>query len=196
MADGVGLTVSDLGSVPSGALVLLIGPPASGKSALAHELIASGAIDAEGVLSTDELRHELLGSRNDISGERAVFAELRRRLLVRMAEGQTTVVDATNLWPRRRARHIGVAQQYDRPVTAVVLSAPLDELLARNARRDRNVPPGSVVTMSRQADRLTDEMLLSEGCDVVVRLGGSPPASTAHQREAPPEDVRSSAPTP
>lgn len=151
--------------------MLLVGPPASGKSTLARHLVAMGAVDEDGILSADELRRELLGDARDISAERAVFAELRRRLVPRLAEGRTTVVDATNLWPRRRARHLRVARQHGRAVVALVVSAPLEDLLARNARRPQPVPPGGIVQMHRQAASITDEVLLDEGCALVVRVG-------------------------
>jgi predicted kinase len=43
-------------------LVLLVGPPASGKSSFARALIELGRLDAGGVVSCDAVRGELFGT--------------------------------------------------------------------------------------------------------------------------------------
>ena len=122
------------------------------------------------MLSADDLRAELTGDERDLSQEPQVFVRIRRELLERMAGGRTTVVDATNLWPAKRGRHIRVARSLHRPVVAVLFGdVPLEELLARNAARPNPVHPGAVVTMSRQAASITAEQLLAEGVDAVLR---------------------------
>lgn len=162
--------------MPEGALVLLVGPPASGKSTYAAALVAAGVVAPGDVLSSDDVRAELTGSAEDIARDRAVFVRLRRDLSERLAAGRTTVVDATNLWPRKRARHVRVAREHGRPVVAVLFEVPVGELLARNAARERSVPVPAVLGMARQMrENVTEDALRAEGADVVLRATSAAP---------------------
>lgn len=156
------------GPFPDGSLVLLVGPPASGKSTLAAMLVDAGVVDPGGVLSTDAHREALTGHAADSSADRRMWVLLRRELLERMAAGRTTVVDATNAFPRRRARHIRVAEQHGRPVVAVRFHVGVDELLARDAARSRHVHAAAIVGMAEQLAATRDEDLLAEGVARVV----------------------------
>ena len=151
-----------------GSLVLLVGAPASGKSALAQALIDAGLVDLHSVVCADEYRELLTGTANDLGHERRVFRAVRMTLHERLSQGATVVLDATNLSPKRRRRHIAIANEYGRSTVAIRFDVPAKELLARNARRTRQVPPGSIVLMSRQlSNGATVDELLSEGCVAV-----------------------------
>jgi predicted kinase len=156
------------GLFPDRSLVLLVGPPAAGKSTLAAELIAAGVVDAGDVLSSDAYRQALTGDERDTSLDRRMWVQLRRDLIERMAAGRTTIVDATNVFPRRRARHIRVAKAHDRPVVAVRFHVRTDELLARNEERRRQVHDAAIVEMAEQADTTGDDDLLAEGVSEVI----------------------------
>lgn len=150
-------------------LVLLVGPPAAGKSTFAAGLVAAGSVEPQDVLSSDAYREALTGDASDTSADRRVWVLLRRDLEERMAAGRTTVVDATNVFPRRRGRHIRVAKAHGRPVTAVVFDVPLDELLRRNAARPSPVPAGGVVFVAQSMPMTADpDTLVGEGVDHVV----------------------------
>src|SRR4051812_19179890 len=92
-----------------------------------------------------------------------------------MAAGRTTVVDATNLFARRRARHIRVAREYGRPVVAIRFEVPAAELLERNEQRERVVQSNVVVTMAVEmeehgaTDTLATEVDLVLDADEVTR---------------------------
>ena len=151
-----------------GSLVLLVGAPASGKSALARALVAAGVVDRHAVVCADEYRELIIGAANDLGHERRIFRVVRMTLHERLSQGATVVLDATNLSPKRRKRHIAIADEYGRPTVAIRFEVPAKELLARNARRTRQVPPGSIVLMSRRlADGATEEDLINEGCVAV-----------------------------
>ena len=154
--------------VEPGSLVLLVGAPASGKSALAQALVDAGVVDRHAVVCADEYRELITGHASDLGHERRVFRVVRMTLHERLSQGATVVLDATNLSPKRRKRHIAVANEYGRPTVAIRFDVPVKELLARNARRTRQVPPGSIVLMSRRlSNGATPEELLSEGCVAV-----------------------------
>lgn len=156
------------GPFPDGSLVLLVGPPASGKSTLAASLVDAGIVEPGDVLSSDAYRQALTGDARPSGADRRMWVQLRRDLVERMAAGRTTVVDATNLFPRRRARHIRVAEAHGRPVVAVRFHADVDDLLGRNAARSRQVHSAAIVEMAAQDRTTTDDELFAEGVGSVI----------------------------
>ena len=154
--------------VPAGALVLLVGPPAAGKSTLTAALVAAGEVDADDVLSTDTYREVLTGDALDLTSDRTVWVQVRERLVQKMAAGRTTLVDATNLFPRRRARHIAVAREYGRPVVAIRFEVAAAELLERNEQRQRELRPNVVVTMAVEMEEHAGTEALSDEVDIVL----------------------------
>jgi predicted kinase len=150
--------------------VLLVGPPASGKSTLAAALVAVGVVDAHDVLTADRYRARLTGDAADLRSDRRVWPLLRLHLQERLALGHTTVVDATNLAPAKRARHLRVAHALGRPVVAVRFDVPLDELVLRNQRRRRAVPERPLRDLAATAAAVDDATLLAEGVDEVLAL--------------------------
>ena len=157
--------------LPRGALVLLVGPPAAGKSTLAAALVAAGEVDADDVLSTDTYREVLTGDALDLTSDRKVWVQVRQRLVDKMAAGRTTVVDATNLFPRRRARHIALAREHGRPVVAIRFTVSAAQLLERNEGRDRVVRPNLVVTMAVEMEEHAGPDALAAEVDVVLDAG-------------------------
>jgi protein phosphatase len=117
--------------VPAGALVVLIGAAASGKSTFAARHFL-----ADCVVSSDRLR----GEASRTTSDEIVFEELHRQVQARLAEGHVTVVDATNTDWMWRAEIIADARRYGRRAIAIVFNLPLDVCLARNAARSRTVP--------------------------------------------------------
>lgn len=152
-----------------GSLVLLIGPPGAGKTTLAAALVAAGEVAAEDVLSTDVYREQLSGDALDLTQDRRVWAEVREKLDARMAAGRTTVVDATNVFRRRRARHIQVARAHGRAVVAVRFAVEAAELIRRNENRSRVVRPNVVVTLAvDMEDEASAEALAAEDIDLIL----------------------------
>jgi predicted kinase len=157
--------------LPTGGLVLLVGPPASGKSTLAAALVRAGEVRPGDVLSTDTYREVLTGDALDLTSDPKVWAQVRERLTERMTTGRTTVVDATNLFPRRRARHIRVAREYGRPVVAIRFDVSAAELLERNEQRERVLRPNVVVTMAVEMEEHSAPDALASEVDLVLDAG-------------------------
>ncbi|HXN00481.1 MAG TPA: AAA family ATPase [Candidatus Dormibacteraeota bacterium] len=126
--------------IPAGALVVLIGAAASGKSTF-----AARQFDAACVVASDGLRAELTGPTPDD----LVFAELHRRVQARLGAGLPAVVDATNTDWMWRAELVVDARRGGRPAVAIVFNLPLDVCLARNGARSRTVP---AAVIRRQVD--------------------------------------------
>lgn len=143
--------------LPQGALVLLIGAAGSGKTTLAARLFSSDEI-----LASDDYRAAVSGDPADQAVNDEAFDRLHAELERRMAAGELTVVDATNVqaWARRRLR--ATAAAHHRPMVAVVLALPLETSLARNAARGGGrVPPSAV----RRQDRFLRTSLLRLGAE-------------------------------
>ena len=116
--------------VPNG-LILLLGPPASGKSSFARAWIERGALDPDGLVSADAIRAELFGDRVDVSDDPVVFDEMDRRVAARLEAALAVVVDATNVLPHARTRMIAWARRHGRPVTALRFRVATEDLLHR-----------------------------------------------------------------
>lgn len=118
----------------SGKLVILIGPPAAGKSTWLHQFLGE-------VISTDDIRREEFGVQFDPGVEPAVWRLAYRRLEKALAAGKVVCFDATNTTRERRKPLIRLARKYQAIIEGVVFSQEMDVLLKRNAAR----PPGKRV---------------------------------------------------
>jgi predicted kinase len=111
-----------------GKLVILIGPPAAGKSTWLHQF--------EGVvISTDDIRRDVFGVQFDPKLEPAVWQLAYERLEAALQAEKTVCFDATNTTIERRKPLISTAKKYDAAVEAVVFLQDPDVLLKRNAAR-------------------------------------------------------------
>ncbi len=132
--------------LPTPSLVVLIGPPASGKSTWAAE-----NFDPAQVVSTDALRgvvgeHELdLGATDD------AFELLDRIVEMRLGRRLTTVVDTTGLDPARRAGYLDAARRHGVTAIAVRFTTSGSECKRRNRGRTHPVPVKALDAMLKLA---------------------------------------------
>lgn len=117
-------------------LYMMIGLPASGKSTIAEKISKSeGAI----IVSSDEIRKELLGDINDQSKNELIFKTIEDRIKFYLANKQDVIFDATNInYKRRRGFLHGLGMKVKK--IAVLVATPYEECLIRNAKRERKVP--------------------------------------------------------
>ncbi|HEX6370023.1 MAG TPA: AAA family ATPase [Longimicrobium sp.] len=156
--------------IPPGALVVLVGPQGCGKSTFARRWFGETQI-----VSSDECRRLVSDDASNQAVSRDAFVVFYTLLRARLSHGRTTVADATSLtpWTRNKLRQIAVAR--GRPVVAIAFDVPLETCLARQSRRERQVPP-DVVQRSHEAFRLAMADLPHEGYDrlYVVRPDPEP----------------------
>ncbi|EHM28772.1 MULTISPECIES: ATP-binding protein [Streptomyces] len=158
--------------------MVLVGPPASGKSSFVRALIARGLIDEDSVVSSDEIRAELFGTApaeaHTDAADARIFHERDRRIVARLAGGHTAVAESTNVTSRARTRLIALARRFDSPVTVLRFDPDLDVLLEQHAERGRtDITAADVHTFaSVMARHAGTDQLRSEGAHVVHDVPG------------------------
>ncbi len=153
-------------ALAAGAVVLLVGPAGSGKSTLAARLFAPDEI-----LSSDSMREAIAGDASDQRATGAAFRALGRALERRLAAGQLTVVDATNVRAADRRPWIAAARRHGVPAAAIVFDLPRDEIVAQNASRARVVDEAVIDRHLGRLDRtLSRGELAADGIAPVVVL--------------------------
>jgi protein phosphatase len=154
--------------IPPGALVVLVGPQGCGKSTFARRRFRETEI-----VSSDECRRLVADDASNQAVSREAFTVFYTLLRARLTHGRTTVADATSLtpWSRQKLRQIAVAR--GRPMIAIAFDVPLETCLARQGRRERQVPP-DVVQRSHEAFRQALADLPHEGYDRIYVVQPDP----------------------
>ncbi len=112
----------------AGKLIILIGPPASGKSSWRQHF--SGE-----VICPDDIRRSVFGVQYDPRVEPSVWRLAYRRLARALAAGREVCFDATNLTRTRRRPLIRLGKQAGAAIEGIVFLCDLNALLERDARR-------------------------------------------------------------
>ena len=136
---------------------VMVGAPGSGKTTYANELADSkNAV----IISGDDVRAELYGSA-DIQGN---WSEIWERIdeLVSESCGMSIILDGTHCRKDYRAEAFALLKSYGyERIEAIVMETTLATCLARNFKRDRNVPDYVVKQMHSDLQQslktITDE---------------------------------------
>ncbi len=116
---------------------MMIGLPGSGKSTIAKEIAEKeNAI----IISTDQLRQELLNDINSQESNKLIFQEAEKCLEDNLRANKNTIFDATNINYKRRMELLNKLNKFRIKKIAVLVATPYEECLERNKRRDRQVP--------------------------------------------------------
>jgi F420-dependent oxidoreductase-like protein len=174
--------------IAEGSLVVLVGPPASGKSTWAaqqfppHQVVSSDALRA--VVGTDE---------HDQRASKDAFDVLDLVVQRRLRRGLTTVVDSLGTDAERRRRWIRAAGDAGRPSVAVVFDTDDATCRARNRARARSIPTSVMTSMLARWPDARDA-LGDDGFSAVHAPGDvavvapdlvAAPAAAARQEESP-----------
>ncbi len=148
-----------------GVLAVLVGPPGCGKTTEANRLATTYGYS---VVCPDEIRKELYGDESVQGDSEEVFAlafERTRKLL----EHTGVIFDATSCRRQYREQLLDAVYGYCTMAIAMVTTATLEECLANNSRRFRQVPEGVIKSMYKSLKR--EPPTYSEGFDVIMRFG-------------------------
>lgn len=148
--------------VPATGLVVLAGPPASGKSTWAATWFRP-----DQVVSSDRLRALVGEGEHDQRASADAFEVLDLVVERRVKRGLLTIVDSLGSDKKRRRRWIELAREHGRPVLAVAFDTPAEECRARNRAREDAVPAAFLTQSLRSWPTLRD-MLDHDGFDAVV----------------------------
>lgn len=146
-------------------LILLIGLPGSGKSTLADQLMA--AWPTYRLVSTDAIRGQLFGDPAVQGDWRLVWNEVRLQFQSALLDQTTIIYDATNVKRANRQDVIKLGRELGfSTITGIWIRTRLQECLARNRSRDRQVPEEIILSMYRQLWGAPPS--LSEGMDHLI----------------------------
>jgi predicted kinase len=123
---------------PFAPLVVMVGPPGSGKSTW-----AASWFPHDQLFGLDMFRRLLTGYVLEQDATESAAEMMAAVLNYRMATARTTVVDATNTNWERRDQLRWHAQRHGRPAVAVMMHTPLAVCLERNAARTTAPWPGA-----------------------------------------------------
>jgi predicted kinase len=167
-------------------LVVLVGPPGSGKSSWARRHFRRTE-----VLSREALRGWVCDDECDQDATADASAVLYLLAAARLARGLRTVVDGTNTTRAARAPLVGMAVRHGVDAYAVVVTTALRVCLARNAARPAAPRPGGrwarrvpehVVRAQHAATAACAPALAGEGfarVDLLDLAGGEVPGDAA-----------------
>lgn len=151
--------------LPAPSLVVLVGPPASGKSTWAREQLRP-----EVVVSSDRLRALVGEGEHDQRAGTDAFAVLDDVVDRRLRRNLFTVIDSLGTEAPRRARWLELARRHGLPAVAVVFDTPAAECRARNNARDEPVP-SAFLTQQLKAWDAVKASVRSDGFDAVLDAG-------------------------
>ena len=120
-------------------LIMFVGIPASGKSTQSEQYRQQGYL----VLSSDEIRESLLAQTNpeEMTGKEKtnihsrVFEQIRKRTGEALKQGQSVVVDATNLGRKRRMNFLSQFSRIPCVKKCILFVTPAEICMERNRNR-------------------------------------------------------------
>jgi alkanesulfonate monooxygenase SsuD/methylene tetrahydromethanopterin reductase-like flavin-dependent oxidoreductase (luciferase family)/predicted kinase len=157
-------------TIPDPALVVLVGPSGSGKSAWAAERYRP-----QEVVSSDQLRGVVGSGEHDLDASADAFALLDHIVEARVRRGLTTVIDTLGLEQTRRRGYLELARQSRMPAVAVLFDTDGPECRRRNRARGRAVP-ATVLDGQLRRMRAVAAEIPAEGWDLALAADAADPA--------------------
>src|SRR5437899_506881 len=151
--------------IPELALVILIGPSASGKSTFARKHFKPTEI-----ITSDLCRALVADDENAQDATAAAFEVLHLIASKRLEGGRLTVIDATNVQPESRKSLVELAKRYYCLVVGIVFDVPERVMIDRNKQRTDRTVRQDVIHRQRDQMRRSQRFLKREGFRYVFTL--------------------------
>ena len=129
--------------------ICMVGLPGSGKSTYAK--ILSDQYNAI-ICSSDRIREELFNDVNDQSHNADVFKELYKRIKDGLQNGQSVIMDSTNISYKRRMAFLQELKNIPCEKICVLMATPYETCCEQNTKRDRTVPEHVIKRMYMSID--------------------------------------------
>lgn len=126
-------------------LVILVGPPGSGKSTYAEKFTRQA--DNWIIISPDNIRSELTGDESNQSQNVKVFRQVYSDLVTHLDRGFNVIYDATNCRSSYRHKILNVVKGHTNKIICVVFTTSISDCLNNNKKRDRFVPEDVIERM-------------------------------------------------
>lgn len=142
--------------IPPSALVILIGPAATGKSTWAKRHFLPTQI-----VSSDACRAMVSDNEADQEASRDAFFLFYRIINDRLKRGLVTIADSTALTYHARMELLRLANNYGRPTVGLIFAMSANTQIYWNQNRSRHVPEGVLadqrVMLQKTLQHISDE---------------------------------------
>lgn len=146
-------------------LIIMVGPPASGKTTLAKHI--SSHFDNYKIVSPDEIRKELTGDASNQEKNPEVFDIVYKRLIEYLDDGFNVIYDATNCRTTYRMKIINATKGYYSKLVCICFNTPISICLDMNSKRSRVVPEYVIEKMYFTLHKHAPNIF--EGYDIIIK---------------------------
>lgn len=147
-----------------GILIVMVGPPGSGKTTLAREITQT--YNNFAILSPTDIRLEMTGNASDRTMNKEVFIKLFSRANLYLSQGYNVIYDATNCRISHRRRIISATSENCKKRVCILFNVSLSECMKNNDAYDNPIPEKSIENMYITLRQ--HQPTITEGFDIIV----------------------------
>lgn len=135
-----------------GILIVTVGIPGSGKTSWVKDYIEENKDKNIEVISSDEIRKELLNDIKDQSKNKEVFDIMKERTKRSLSNGHITIYEATNISSKRRRALLKEMKKYYSKAICLFKYKNLIDCIIDNDTRSKRVPDEVIERMYKNIE--------------------------------------------